>query len=90
MVVIFSPAREKENFVGKANFMAYPVDLIAKKNARNKPIWLENKYNLNKKDSHKNKFSSYTTVSIVIFNCNPHCNYNNNSDDTNLLFWTRA
>ena len=56
------------------------------KNAHNKPIWLEIKYNLKKKkkkDTHKNKFSSYTPVSIAIFNCNPHCNYNNYSDNNN-------
>ena len=39
-----------------------------------------------KQQQHKNKFPSYTTVVIAIFNCNPHCNYNDNSDNTNLLF----
>ena len=39
-----------------------------------------------KKKKHKNKFPSYTTVAIAIFNYNPRCNYNNNSDNTILLF----
>ena len=70
--------------------MAYPVDLIAQKMLAISLFDLKINTTWKKKDLHKNKFSSHTTVSIVIFNCNPHCNYNNNSDDTNLLFWTRA
>ena len=55
---------------------------LSLKNARNKSIRLEIKYNLKKKkkDTHRNKFSFYTTLSIAIFNCNPHC------DNNNLLF----